>query len=114
MPHEVAEPTGTAALTHSVNIFLDVLGEVQAPSEDPSSETGVRHWKDDHPTQWSEIEGSLEQQRRVALEDADPAYSVPLKGYVVEVMRRGGEVGLGPYWDKADEGTKRSLEKFLA
>jgi hypothetical protein len=100
-------------LTLSVNIFLDVLGEVQAPSEDPSSETGVRHWKDDQPTQWSEIEGSLEQQRRIALEDADPAYSVPLKSYVVEVMRRGGEVGLGPYWDKADEGTKRSLEKFL-
>lgn len=97
-----------------VNIFLDVLGEVQAPSDTPSAETGVRHWRDDHQTQWSELEGSLEQTRRSALEDADPAYSVPLKQYIVEVMQRGGQVGLGVYWDKADEGTKRSLEKFLA
>jgi hypothetical protein len=97
-----------------VNIFLDVLGEVQAPSEDPTSETGVRHWKDDHMIQWAEIEGMPEQTRRAGLEDADPAFRVPLKGYVVEVLTRAGEVGLGPYWEKADAGTKASLEKFLA
>lgn len=98
----------------TVNIFLDVLGEVQAPSEDPSSETGVRHWKDDHQMQWSEIDGMPEQSRRAGLEDSDPAYRVPLKTYVVEVLTRAGEVGLGPYWDKADAGTKASLEKFLS
>ena len=97
-----------------MNIFLDVLGEVQAPSETPSAETGVRHWKDDHQTEWAELEGSPEQARREGLESADPAFGVPLKQYIVEVMRRGGEVGLGAYWDRADEGTKRSLEKFLS
>ena len=101
-------------LTLPVNIFLDVLGEIQAPSDTPTAETGVRHWKDDHQTEWAELEGSAEQSRRAALEDADPAYGVPLKSYIVEVMNRGGAVGLGGYWDKADEGTKRSLEKFLA
>jgi len=96
-----------------VNIFLDVLGEVQPPSSD-STEQGVRHWKEDHQTAWSEIEGMPEQTRRGALEDADPAYRVPLKAYVVETLTRAGEVGLGPYWEKADAGTRASLEKFLA
>jgi len=97
-----------------VNIFLDVLGEVQAPADEPTSETNVRHWKDEHQTLWGEIEDSAEGQRRQTLEDSDPAYGVPLKGYVVQVLTRAGEVGMGPYWDKADAGTKASLEKFLA
>jgi hypothetical protein len=96
-----------------VNIFLDVLGEVQPPSSD-SGEQGVRHWKEDHQTQWAEIEGMPEQTRRGALEDADPAYRVPLKSYVVEVLTRAQGVGLREYWEKADAGTRASLEKFLA
>jgi hypothetical protein len=57
---------------------------------------------------------SPEGARRNALEDADPAFSVPLKAYIVDVLHRAHSVGLGAYWDKADEGTKRSLEKFLS
>jgi hypothetical protein len=52
--------------------------------------------------------------RRNVLEDADPAYSVALKAYVIDVLHRAQGMGLGPYWDKTDEGTKRSLEKFLS
>jgi hypothetical protein len=96
-----------------VNIFLDVLGEVQAPSDEPQAETNVRHWKDEHQTLWGEIDGSAEGLRRQTLEDNDQAYAVPLKAYVVQVLTRAGEVGMGPYWDKADAGTKTSLEKFL-
>jgi hypothetical protein len=58
--------------------------------------------------------GTPEGARRVTLEDSDPAYRVPLKGYVIDVLTRAQSVGLGPYWDKADAGTKNSLQKFLS
>ncbi|WVQ62887.1 uncharacterized protein L199_001036 [Kwoniella botswanensis] len=98
-----------------MNIFLDVLGEVQVAQDDPNSiETGLRPWQDEHSSQWSDIQYTPEGKRRVTLEDSDPAYSVPLKGYIVQILHQAHAVGLGPFWDKADEGTKRSLEKFLS
>nr|XP_018264314.1 uncharacterized protein I303_02479 [Kwoniella dejecticola CBS 10117]OBR86472.1 hypothetical protein I303_02479 [Kwoniella dejecticola CBS 10117] len=98
-----------------MNIFLDVLGEVQVAQDDPNGiETGLRPWQDEHSTQWSDIQHTPEGQRRITLEDNDPAYSVPLKGYVVQVLHQAHAHGLGPYWEKADAGTKSSLEKFLS
>jgi len=55
-----------------------------------------------------------EGKRRSTLEDNDPAFAVPLQGYIIDALTKAQHVGLGPYWDKADEGTKRSLEKFLS
>ncbi|WWC87587.1 uncharacterized protein L201_002477 [Kwoniella dendrophila CBS 6074] len=102
-------------LMRLVNIFLDVLGEVQVAQDDPNGiETGLRPWQDEHSTQWSEIQGTPEGNRRTTLEDNDPAYSVPLKGYIMQALNQAHAAGLGPYWNKADEGTKRSLEKFLS
>ncbi|OCF78224.1 hypothetical protein I204_00161 [Kwoniella mangroviensis CBS 8886] len=98
-----------------MNIFLDVLGEVQVAQDDPNSiETGLRPWQDEHSSQWSDIQYTPEGKRRVTLEDSDPAYSVPLKGYIVQILHQAHAVGLGPFWDKADQGTKRSLETFLS
>ncbi|WVW79847.1 hypothetical protein I302_101817 [Kwoniella bestiolae CBS 10118] len=98
-----------------MNIFLDVLGEVQVAQDDPNGiETGLRPWQDEHSTQWSEIQYTPEGKRRVHLEDSDPAYAVSLKRYIVQVLHQAHTVGLGPFWEKADEGTKRSLEKFLS
>jgi len=76
--------------------------------------TGIAPWQDEHSTVWSEIEYTAEGKRRVALEDSDPAYAVPLKGYIINVLTQAQSVGLGPYWEKADAGTKNSLEKFLS
>ncbi|WWD16828.1 hypothetical protein CI109_101260 [Kwoniella shandongensis] len=82
--------------------------------EDPSGpETGLLPWQDEHSTIWTEIQDTPEGKRRLVLENADPAYAVPLKSYVVQVLTQSQAVGLGPYWDKADEGTKHSLQKFL-
>ncbi|WWD08730.1 hypothetical protein V865_006843 [Kwoniella europaea PYCC6329] len=104
-----------ALLTTVMNIFLDVLGEVQVAQDDPNSiETGLRPWQDEHSAQWSDIQYTPEGKRRVTFEDSDPAYSIPLKGYIVQILHQAHSVGLGPFWDKADEGTKRSLEKFLS
>ncbi|WWC68913.1 uncharacterized protein I206_102849 [Kwoniella pini CBS 10737] len=88
---------------------------IQVAQDDPNGiETGLRPWQDEHSTQWSDIQYTPEGQRRVTLEDSDPAYSVPLKGYVMQVLNQAHAVGLGPFWEKADEGTRRSLEKFLS
>ncbi|WWC98998.1 hypothetical protein V866_005892 [Kwoniella sp. B9012] len=88
---------------------------LMANLDDPNSiETGLRPWQDEHSSQWSDIQYTPEGKRRVTLEDSDPAYSVPLKGYIVQILHQAHAVGLGPFWDKADEGTKRSLEKFLS
>ncbi|WVQ94582.1 hypothetical protein IAU59_001662 [Kwoniella sp. CBS 9459] len=98
-----------------LNIFLDVLGEVQIAQDDPTgAETGLRSWQEEHSTQWSELDGTPEGVRRTTLENSDPAYSVPLKGYVVQVLHQAHTVGLGPFWEKADAGAKHSLEKFLS
>ncbi|WVF67040.1 hypothetical protein IAT40_001783 [Kwoniella sp. CBS 6097] len=98
-----------------LNIFLDVLGEVQIAQDDPTgTEAGLRSWRDDHPTEWAELDGTPEGIRRTTLENSDPAYSVPLKGYVVQVLHQAHTVGLGPFWEKADVGAKHSLEKFLS
>lgn len=100
-----------------MNMWLDVLGELAPTDAVPGSgaaEVAVNHWKDDHGIAWSDIERSLEGARRRALEDADPAYAVPLRAFIVDVLTRSQAVGLGPYWDKADAGAKHSLEKFLA
>ncbi|OCF32339.1 hypothetical protein I316_06007 [Kwoniella heveanensis BCC8398] len=98
-----------------LNIFLDVLGEVQIAQDDPTgTETGLRSWQDEHSTEWSELDGTPEGVRRTTLENSDPAYAVPLKGYVVQVLHQAHTVGLGPFWDKADAGAKHSLEKFLS
>ncbi|GMK54406.1 hypothetical protein CspeluHIS016_0109920 [Cutaneotrichosporon spelunceum] len=95
-----------------MNMFLDVLGELQ-PAEGGGPETSVNHWSADNPMIWGDIQHTPEGVRRKALEDGDPAYAVPLRGFVVDVLMRAHNVGLGPYWDKADAGTKASLEKFL-
>ena len=50
----------------------------------------------------------------MGLEDGDPAFSVPLKAYIINALNQAQSVGLGPYWDKADQGTKNSLQKFLS
>lgn len=71
-------------------------------------------WQDEHSTEWAQIEYTAESRRRVALEDSDPAFAVPLKGYIINVLTQAQGVGLGPYWEKADAGTKHSLEKFLS
>jgi len=96
-----------------INMFLDVLGEL-APADVGGPETTVNHWKDDNGLVWTDIERTPEGPRRLALEDADPAYAVPLRSFIVDVLTRAQAVGLGPYWDKADSGAKNSLEKFLA
>lgn len=62
---------------------------------------------------WGDIEHTPEGARRKALGDADPAYAVPMRRFIVDVLMSAHQVGLGPYWDKADVGTKNSLEKFL-
>lgn len=54
-----------------------------------------------------------EGQRRLSLEDNDPAYTVSLKDFILQLLNQASSVGLNPYWEKADAGTKRSLEKFL-
>lgn len=106
-------------------MFLDVLGELQ-PTDGNGPEyvqldtvladirKSVNHWSADHSVMWGDIEHTPEGARRKALEDSDPAYAVPLRGFVVDVLTRAHAVGLGPYWDKADAGTKNSLQKFLA
>lgn len=78
------------------------------------SRNTVNHWKDDNSTVWCDIDGTPEGARRLALEDSDPAYGVPLRGYIVDVLTRSQNAGLGPYWEKADAGAKNSLQKFLA
>ncbi|WRT65380.1 uncharacterized protein IL334_002323 [Kwoniella shivajii] len=104
-------------LTTGDHIVLDRFdGEfIQVAQDDPSGkETGLRPWQDEHSTQWSDIQDTPEGKRRITLENNDPAYAIPLKSYIVQVLHQAQAVGLGPYWEKADEGTKRSLEKFLA
>lgn len=96
-------------------MFLDVLGEVQASHEQPDkTEAAVKPWKDEHSTQWADIDGTPEGVRRVTLEDNDPAYAVSLKAYVIDCLQRAQGVGLGAYWQKADEGARKSLERFLS
>ncbi|WOO78855.1 Importin-11 [Vanrija pseudolonga] len=100
-----------------MNIFLDVLGDLSPVQDDGSlgqGEASINHWKNDNPTQWGEIEHTPEGSRRSTLEDADPAFHIPLRSYVVDVLTRAQAVGLGPYWDRADAGAKNSLQKFLA
>lgn len=80
----------------------------------PTRRAAVAHWRTTNSVQWSEIEHTPEGKRRASLEDSDPAYAIPLKQYIINVLTQAQNVGLGPYWEKADEGTKRSLEKFLA
>lgn len=58
--------------------------------------------------------GTPEGARRLQLEDNDPAYAVPIKSYIIGCLQRTQAVGLGPYWEKADEGARKSLEKFLS
>lgn len=58
--------------------------------------------------------GTAELSRRVQQRLHDPIYVTPLKTYIVDCLTRAQAVGLGPYWDKADQGTKHSLEKFLS
>ncbi|WVO24261.1 uncharacterized protein IAS62_005625 [Cryptococcus decagattii] len=97
-----------------MNIFLDVLGEVQQSEGRLSEqETGLVPWKDNNGILWTEIENTPEGQRRLSLEDNDPAYTVPLKDFISQLLRQASSVGLNPYWEKADAGTKQSLEKFL-
>ncbi|XAO26843.1 hypothetical protein I312_105684 [Cryptococcus bacillisporus CA1280] len=97
-----------------MNIFLDVLGEVQQSEGRLSGkETGLVPWKDSNGTLWTEIENTPEGQRRLSLEDNDPAYTVPLKDFILQLLKQASSVGLNPYWEKADAGTKQSLEKFL-
>ncbi|KAE8540692.1 hypothetical protein D1P53_003056 [Cryptococcus gattii VGV] len=97
-----------------MNIFLDVLGEVQQSEGRLSGqETGLVPWKDNNGTLWTEIENTPEGQRRLSLEDNDPAYTVPLKDFILQLLKQASSVGLNPYWEKADAGTKQSLEKFL-
>ncbi|KIR27025.1 hypothetical protein I307_04854 [Cryptococcus deuterogattii 99/473] len=97
-----------------MNIFLDVLGEVQQSEGRLSGqETGLVPWKDNNSTLWTEIENTPEGQRRLSLEDNDPAYTVPLKDFILQLLKQASSVGLNPYWEKADAGTKQSLEKFL-
>ncbi|ORX36457.1 armadillo-type protein [Kockovaella imperatae] len=98
-----------------MNIFLDVLGELsESQDEITGAETNLKPWKDEHPTLWSEVENTPEGDRRNALENEDPAFKVPFKAFLIEALHRANEVGMGPYWDKADAGTKHSLEKFLS
>ncbi|KAL0242199.1 hypothetical protein I308_105828 [Cryptococcus tetragattii IND107] len=97
-----------------MNIFLDVLGEVQQSEGRLSGqEAGLVPWKDNNGTVWTEIENTPEGQRRLSLEDNDPAYTVPLKDFILQLLKQASSVGLNPYWEKADAGTKQSLEKFL-
>lgn len=74
----------------------------------------MNHWKDDNSTHWGEIEHTPEGARRRAFEDADPAWAVPLRGFVMDALTAAQGRGLGPYWEKADAGARHSLEKFLA
>lgn len=97
-----------------MNIFLDVLGEVQQSEGSLSAqETGLVPWIDNNSTLWTEIENTPEGQRRLSLENNDPAYTVPLKDFILQLLNQASSVGLDPYWAKADAGAKRSLEKFL-
>jgi len=74
----------------------------------------VQPWQNDNSTEWAEIDGTPEGQRRLALEEADPAYAIPLKAYIIDCLTRAQAVGMGPYWDKADQGARHSLERFLS
>jgi uncharacterized protein (DUF736 family) len=96
-----------------LNMFLDVLGELQPAESGSGPEVAVTHWKDDNGIVWSDIERTPEGSRRLALEDADPAFAVPLRAYIVDVLTRSQSVGVGAYWEKADAGARSSLEKFL-
>lgn len=60
------------------------------------------------------MSGSPEAARREQLEKHDPAFAAPVKVYIIDCLQRAQSVGLGPYWEKADEGARKSLEKFLA
>ncbi|ODO04862.1 hypothetical protein I350_05472 [Cryptococcus amylolentus CBS 6273] len=95
-----------------VNIFLDVLGETQ--NNEAEGENGLLCWGDEHAIVWSDMQATPEGARRTAIESKDPAYAVPLKSFIIGTMTQGMTIGLLPYWEKADEGTKHSLEKFLA
>ncbi|WVQ77454.1 hypothetical protein IAR50_007140 [Cryptococcus sp. DSM 104548] len=94
-----------------MNIFLDVLGETQS---DEAEGNGVLSWGDEHAVVWSDMQGTPEGVRRIAVESKDPAYAAPLKPFIIQTVTQGMTMGLLPYWEKADEGTKNSLEKFLA
>ncbi|ODN87082.1 hypothetical protein L198_07084 [Cryptococcus wingfieldii CBS 7118] len=95
-----------------MNIFLDVLGETQ--NNEAEGENGLLCWGDEHAIVWSDMQATPEGARRTAIESKDPAYAVPLKSFIIGTMTQGMTIGLLPYWEKADEGTKNSLEKFLA
>ncbi|ORY25236.1 armadillo-type protein [Naematelia encephala] len=98
-----------------MNIFLDVLGELQSTDDGGSgTEMTPISWREANSLALADIEGTAEEGRRDALENSDIAYSVPLKGFIISALTEAQAVGLGPYWDKADEGTKRSLERFLS
>ena len=58
--------------------------------------------------------GTAELSRRVQQRLHDPVYVTPLKAYIIESLTKAQAVGMGPYWEKADAGAKRSLEKFLS
>jgi hypothetical protein len=58
--------------------------------------------------------GTAELSRRVQQRLHDPIYIIPLKSHIIDCLTRAQSVGLGPYWEKADQGARRSLEKFLS
>ncbi|WVR04116.1 hypothetical protein IAU60_001115 [Kwoniella sp. DSM 27419] len=96
---------------------INVLGEVQTSQDQNGTagvETGLSRWQDEHSTLWADIQDTPEGVRRVTMEDNDPAFAMPLKDYVIRALHQAQTVGLGPYWDKADQNTRQSLEKFLA
>nr|ODN85642.1 hypothetical protein L203_04892 [Cryptococcus depauperatus CBS 7841] len=106
-----------------MNIFLDVLGEVQPlgdsfENKEHVDSFGLMPWSDEHRLQWADIQSKLhhapEGHRRTRLEDSDPAFAVPLRTFIIQILNQAMQFGLGPYWDKANEDTKRSLEKFLS
>ncbi|WVO14781.1 hypothetical protein L204_102419 [Cryptococcus depauperatus] len=98
-----------------MNIFLDVLGEVQPLGDSfENKESGLMPWSDEHRLQWADIQNAPEGHRRTRLEDSDPAFAVPLRTFIIQILNQAMQFGLGPYWDKANEDTKRSLEKFLS
>ncbi|WVN87256.1 uncharacterized protein L203_102433 [Cryptococcus depauperatus CBS 7841] len=97
-----------------MNIFLDVLGEVQPLGDSfENKESGLMPWSDEHRLQWADIQNAPEGHRRTRLEDSDPAFAVPLRTFIIQILNQAMQFGLGPYWDKANEDTKRSLENIM-
>lgn len=94
------------------NAWLDTLGEIKEKSGDGNEI--LRNWQDDNALLSNDLKGTEEHTRRSRLDATDPVYSQTLKSYIADRLTQAQQIGLGPYWERLDQGVKDSLMKFLS